>query len=283
MSMKNPQTSTIALAILLQGCIDYGLTGPKDSESSPSADDPIEAQLEEPVVDPPQEDTGDPDPGDGQVVTPEDPEPDPDPDPDPEPEPDPCDGDQVTRRLDLTFDAMRGCQWEAGENLSPVDAYVRAVETDRFEVPLPDEVVVCDVRFEFARSEGGMAFSLQYDDQLMLTLNDRIIFSTDRRLAEVQSVDADGLPVFDWLTARDMEMDFHPDPWALGADYELDMPPHDVLGDAFIAIDDAALSTLRTAATEELRFDLHSFGDNDESDCGHTGLGFWVEVDVAAP
>ena len=198
----------------------------------------------------------------------------------PDPEPEPCDGRTETVRIDVGFPETEGCRWEAGDNLSPVDARVRAVMTDSMEVDLGDDVEVCDVRFEFAHSEGGMGFMLQYDDQLLLTLNERIVFSTDRRLVEGQSVDREGLHLFDWMTVRDIEMDFSPEPWALGTDYELDMPPHDVLGSAYIAVDDAALSTLRDAATDDLVFSLHAFGDNDPSDCGHSGLDFWVELDV---
>ena len=190
-------------------------------------------------------------------------------------------GDQVFE-FDVDLPETAECSWGAGDNLSALDARVRALETQEVAIDLGADVPVCDVRFEFAESEGGMGFMLQYDDQLMLTLNERIIVATDRRMVVDQPTDADGLLVFDWAEVRDMEMDFHPEPWAIGHDYELEMPSHDTVGPAFIAVEDAALSSLRTAATEELVFSLHAFGDNDPTDCSHTGVGFWVELDVPA-
>ena len=281
MSKPRMFTPAILLSSLFVGCIEYGLDPSKEPASGAPSDEDVLPIDPEPIDDV-DTDTGDDPEGGGRAV------PSPDPwleielEPEPEPEPDPCDGRRTTVRVDVDFPETAECSWGAGDNLSALDARVRALETQEVAIDLGADVPVCDVRFEFAESEGGMGFMLQYDDQLMLTLNERIIVATDRRMVVDQPTDADGLLVFDWAEVRDMEMDFHPEPWAIGHDYELEMPSHDTVGPAFIAVEDAALSSLRTAATEELVFSLHAFGDNDPTDCSHTGVGFWVELDVPA-
>ena len=75
-------------------------------------------------------------------------------------------------------------------------------------------------------------------------------------------------------------MPFYSAPWAIGNATHIVLPNHDVNGAAHLEVDGLALSELSSLAREESRLDLQlwAFGDNDESDCGQSGISFWVDV-----
>ncbi len=205
----------------------------------------------------------------------------------------PCQGATEEQRHEIVFEQTEECRWGENGNLLPRDLFIQAREAQVYEIDL-DGREVCDFEFEFAASRGGIAFDLQYDDHLLLTANDRVIFSSDRRLVVDQVQDQYGLYVFDWETVKGMPMDFRSTPWGLGEDAILEFPDSDVGGTARISIDDDALSDLASAAEEELTFSLLAFGDDNsasdetrgngpvQADCSHTGVSFWVKVFVDA-
>jgi len=247
--------------VVLGGCSEYAFHG-----KAPIADSQApETTVEEPEA---PQDVSLPQPPVGQVLAPVE----------------PCAEDVLhTKLFDIEFPERDGCGWDQGENLGPVDSYIRAVESDSVSIQLGPDEVLCDLRVEFSTEEGGLSFPLQYDDQLLFSFNDRVVFSSDERLVDEFRVDANGLPVFDWLAIRDMEMWFNnTTPWAVGTGYTLELPGHATAGDAVIAIDPVAISGLASAAEEssEVVMSLHALGDNDPTDCGHTGMSFWIELDI---
>ena len=195
----------------------------------------------------------------------------------------PCTGSVRTLRLDLDFPARRSCPFGSGDNLEALDAHVQGRFTQLEAFSVDDAATVCALRFAFSASQGGMSFPLRYDDQLLFALNDRVIFASDERMVAALPRDAAGLAVYNWAAVAGMEMDFDPTSWSVGATDVVDLPSHDVAGDAHVEIEDAALEAFRGVSAGQLDFSLVSFGDNDFSDCGHTGLGFWVEIDVEQP
>ena len=259
----------IAVCVLATACMEVGLTSLGDKSG------PVDTGLAEPS----DVDTGVLDPDDTEPTEPSDTG-TPTDDTAAPPAAEPCSGVLRTVRWEVDFPERSGCGWEEDGNLEPLDAFVQAVEHQSVSVPLDGGGVVCDVRFEFGVSQGGMTFPLRYDDQLLLSLNDRVIFSSDQDFIPDLETDSDGLVRFDWLAVRGRPMNFTPTAWALGDDYVLEFPGHDVEGVATVAIADEDLSTLRSSATDALEFELWAFGDNDVTDCGHSGLGFWVEVEV---
>ena len=202
----------------------------------------------------------------------------------PQPSVHPCEGETITQQWLVEFPARSGCSWGAGDNLSALQGFFRGHEEQAQSYALSEDLRVCDVRFEFSQESGGLSFPFRYDDHMLFTFNDRVIFTTFRPLLDGLDSDALGYPIFNWLHARDTMMQFFVEPWAVGSDYTVDLPTSDVLGDAVLELDTQALSDVTTSALSVNAIDLklHSFGDNDVSDCGHTGLSFWVEIDVAA-
>ena len=198
-------------------------------------------------------------------------------------DPDPCAADQVLTEVHhVDFPAVAGCSWDRLDNLSPVDLYMRAIGTQTAQFELGPGEMLCDLRVEFSTTEGGLNFPLQYDDQILFAFNERVVFTSDGALLTELETDASGLAIFSWLDLRDRPMSFDSQPWAVGTGYTVVLPGHDVPGDAVIAIEPNAISSLTSAADQAslIEMSLHAFGDNDPSDCGHTGMSFWLELDI---
>jgi len=203
---------------------------------------------------------------------------------DPQPTVEPCQGDINTEQWLVEFAAREGCAWGSGDNLSGLQGYFRGHEEQAWVYPVAQDTRVCDVRFEFSQEYGGLAFPLRYDDHLLFTFNNRVIFTTFSPLLDGLDADPLGYAIFHWLHVRDRPMQFYVEPWAVGSDYTVDLPNSDVMGDAVLALDAQALSDVSRSAlsVNTLDLQLYSFGDNDLTDCGHTGLSFWVEIDLAS-
>ena len=193
----------------------------------------------------------------------------------------PCTGEVETVDWYVEFPQTAGCRWDTGENLTPVDAFYRGHGVQSQQWDLGAGETICDVRFEFSRNMGGIEFPFRYDDHVAFAMNGRILFASDQTVVEPMPVDAAGFKHFDWLALRDANMTWATNAWSVGNDYELTLPAHDTQGNAVVRLDDRAISTVAADALQdrELVLSLHTFGDNDESDCGHTGMGFWVEID----
>jgi len=245
--------NAVLLAASLMGCTDYLLksldplvgvpTDTSDTASSPVGDDPIEVEPSTP----------------------------------------PCDGELSTEQWQVDFPARAGCTWDSGDNLPAMQGFFRAYEEQAQVYPVPEQSKVCDVRFEFSQDSGGLSFPFRYDDHMLFTFNDRVIFTTFRPLLDGLDEDALGYPIFNWFQMADTLMQFFVEPWAVGSDYTVDLPTSDVLGDAVLALDSQALADVTASAlsVNTIDFQLYSFGDNDPTDCGHSGLSFWVEIDMA--
>ena len=235
--------SVLSLAIFAAGCMDHGyvdLAGPVDT--------------------PVPEDTGVP--LDTGVYV-------------------PCSGEVETVDWYVEFPPTQGCEFSNGQNLRPVDAVFSAHEEQHAVWDVAENEVICDVRFQFTRDQGGVTTPLQYDDHLAFTMNDRLLFASDVSIVEPMTSDANGYAVFEWENLRGNTLAWATNTWSVGSDFVLVLPGHDTRGEASLLLDDEAISEVTASALEAGGIDLalHGFGDNDPTDCGHTGLGFWVEID----
>lgn len=193
----------------------------------------------------------------------------------------PCSGEVETVDWYVEFPPTEGCDFDNGENLAPVDAVFSAHHAQHAVYEVAEDEVICDVRFAFTRGEGGVVTTLQYDDHLAFTMNDRLLFASDTSIVDPMGTDESGFAVFDWEDLRGRTLGWDTTTWSVGSDYELILPGHDARGQASLQLDDAAIAEVAAAALEAGGLDLalHGFGDNDPTDCGHTGLGFWVQID----
>lgn len=192
-----------------------------------------------------------------------------------------CSGEVETLDWYVEFPPTQGCQFSNGRNLRPVDAVFSAHEEQHAVWELAPDEVICDVRFQFTREQGGVTTPLQYDDHLAFTMNDRLLFASDTSIVDPMATDENGYAVFDWENLRGQTLAWDTVTWSVGTDFELILPGHDTRGEASLQLDDEAIAEVAASALEAGGLDLalHGFGDNDPTDCGHSGLGFWVEID----
>ena len=190
--------------------------------------------------------------------------------------------DQVeTRSWYIEFPATQECSWNENDNLPRRNGYQQARTTQNVRIELNPHEYACDLRSEFSKDEGGVSTQLHYDDSILFTINQRLLFASTRRVTHFLSQDNDGYYIYDWSELRGQSL-HDSSPYVLGDESESILPAHDVAGDFYLAIEQEEINTLMNSIFTEqaLSFDLTVTGDNDNGDCEHSGFGFWVEVDV---
>ena len=183
---------------------------------------------------------------------------------------------------EVEFPATMGCEWNQNDNLHEREAFFQARKEQFVSYELDYEEEICDVRFAFSTEFGGIEFPFHYDDHVLFTFNDRIVFNSYAPLNENFATDEHGYFFYDWNDMKGVPMQFYVAPYGVGDHIQMNLPDHDQLGDASLSVDGTALSHLTREALKEKRLDLQfvSFGDNDSHDCEHSGFSFWVEVDL---
>ena len=195
----------------------------------------------------------------------------------------PC-GQTETIIWEVEFPATLGCNWNENDNLHPIEAHFQARQEQAVSYNLDYDQEICDVRFEFSSEFGGLHFPFHYDDHVLFTFNDRIVFNSYSPLHQRFATDEHGYFFYDWLDMKGHPMQFYLSPYGVGEQIQMDLPDHDQIGSAFLSVDGTALHHLTQEALKEKRLDLQfvSFGDNDEQDCEHSGFSFWVEIELGA-
>ena len=192
-----------------------------------------------------------------------------------------CDvGEVIVERVEVQFPATQGCLWNDDGNLHMMEAHFQARMEQEISLDFDATEEICDVEFGFSSEMGGIEFPFHYDDHVLFTMNDRIVFHSFSPLNMQFSQDGFGYYLYDWEDIKGHYMGFYVDAFGIGNHIELDLPNHDQLGSAFLSVDGAALSNLSKEVLEENRLDFQfvSFGDNDSGDCEHSGFSFWVDV-----
>ena len=196
---------------------------------------------------------------------------------------DPC-AETETIVWNIEFPATQGCMWNENGNLSQAEAHFQARKEQLVSYDLDNGAEICDVQFEFSSDFGGINFPFHYDDHVLFTFNDRIVFSSYQPLNERFASDDRGYLFYDWDDMRGFPMQFYVSPFGVDNQIQMNLPNHDQVGDAFLSVGGIALSALTQEALKEKRLDLQfvSFGDNDQNDCEHSGFSFWVEIEIGA-
>lgn len=165
-----------------------------------------------------------------------------------------------------SFPTRKDCSFGANGNLSAQNGYLRARETQSYSIPLPANAVLCE--FEVASSTSNW----HYDDFTMLTLNDRVLVSSNESLRVPLTSEA-GIFLWDWNNVKgSLISNFEATSYCLGGTCTI--PPHDQQGALNITLNQNSMFELakQILATSSLELNLMSFGDNDAEDCFHSGL-----------
>ncbi|MFK8138095.1 MAG: hypothetical protein AB8E15_07035 [Bdellovibrionales bacterium] len=182
-----------------------------------------------------------------------------------------CDPDNVIKRTQVVRFAPSNntCAWNQGENLNPRNVYVQARNLQTEVLKIPAGADLCNLQLSSNQE-------LRFDDHMVLAVNSKVIATNDDSLIDKSS----GLAEFDfskvvgnrWGTAK---------PYCIGsrATDGCEIPKHDKTGDLIFDMSSqqgqSLASQIDNSNGVEMRLSI--IGDNDGSDCKHSGVEIEVE------
>ena len=193
----------------------------------------------------------------------------------------------------INFPARQDCSFGMNGNGPRVNTSIQAYESQTENVDIVDGGVLCG--FELKSLNSG----IRYDDFMYMTLNDRVIISSEQVLVDKLRKDSDdGLKVWDFQNIQFTSFDeLDGQHWCLG-DSDCRIPSTDRDGAFNVQFDFVEISAaldkieveddsddLRRAASfasgsilESMELGVHITGDNDDGDCSHTGLDLELKL-----
>jgi len=190
----------------------------------------------------------------------------------------------VTETFRVVFEGTTGgCPWGQDGNLEE-DNGVLTARVEQVETLELEEVVICDMAFDFA-GEAGLEQDIVYDDNFIFVFNGIVLAGSYRPW--IDQLPEDGIyKIYDWDTIAGMDNLFDNDipTYCVGEDSDLadcDIPPPETQGPISLSFDLSITSELSYRAIDQSRaeFGFIATGDNDpQSDCSHREFYFDVEV-----
>jgi hypothetical protein len=191
--------------------------------------------------------------------------------------------------LSVSFPApSSGCAFGEDGNLEAENGYVtaRLEQTDALE--LPEDVVICDVAFDFAGINGGQGTPMVYDDHFIFAFNGVVLAASDANLVGLLPDDEGLYHTYDWDPIVGTTMAYTDVPtYCLGEDAGLascDIPQPETNGIMSLDFEPDVVNELAFRAIEAgtYEFSFVTMGDNDGSDCSHEDFEFEVEIPYVA-
>ncbi len=198
-----------------------------------------------------------------------------------------CEKAQLAGRLQtVTYNfnftkQTKTCDWGINGNLSKVNAYVRARDEKYQTVDFDPSQTVCDIKLNNAYQN-----SFIYDDNIIITLNKYILASTTDFSRHFSS--RNGLKIYDWSSiigkdAQNAYQDTTPDKqYCLGADSNSSFclfPATETTNKIELNFDKSLIQkVLVNSSLSKVELGVITTGDNDDTDCKHSGLNFDVTV-----
>ena len=196
---------------------------------------------------------------------------------------DPCDNPQTTE-WDAFIPSTSGCAFGQNGNASDQQGKYRA-RTEQVETwTPPNGSQICDIRFDFETSMGqGISGIFGYDDEFLVALNDRVLLASQTDMLSELSPVSNSYE-YSWNGIKNQQQSFavgdyfHP---GSASDFDAPDPPN--VGSSYFVMGSFALDPHRNHAISEneIRFMLVTFGDNDFTDCFHSGFQSSIEIDYA--
>jgi hypothetical protein len=209
-----------------------------------------------------------------------------------------CDGGDlscaspVTLTWQVAFQGTEGCAWGFDGNTGGTQGLfsARTEQVESYQPPAGGAICAIRTQFDFG-VEGLLHYDFSYDDHFLLAYNGHVLLSsTDSYLTG-----SGNEQLYDWsgIVGSDMEQGLSE--WILGQDSYVSIPepcePFWSCNNSQLTafIHDGELDDLHDVSISQssVEFSLVTFGDNDDSgdidgsDCYHSGLDFYVQVDLA--
>ncbi|RYZ58625.1 MAG: hypothetical protein EOP07_06440 [Proteobacteria bacterium] len=175
-------------------------------------------------------------------------------------------GVKKTLKQSIHFPEVQKCSWGTNGNLGRKDTYVQAIEGQRATIELPTNAQLCELGI------GSVATTIQYDDFMLLTLNNQVLLTSNKEL--LVGMQDDAAYAWDFSKIRGKQIDFDAAPYCLGDASLCKIPVTDVKGAFQFSIDPSSLGKLAANSVDKkkLEFALYATGDNDDRDCWHTAF-----------
>ncbi|MFK7929625.1 MAG: hypothetical protein AB8H79_15625 [Myxococcota bacterium] len=180
------------------------------------------------------------------------------------------------------------CPWGEGDNLEAAQGQATARDEVYVSVELPEDVVVCNLDFQF-RVDPNLEPEMVYDDHMFFLFNDVVLASSAGDLISSLPKERD-LPLWDWLSVAGSGFNFDGVPWCLGQEdgrSDCTIPSPDTREPLLLKYDDDLVNelSLRAVELDKYEFGFVVFGDNDPQsqgqaggDCTHDAFAFDVDV-----
>lgn len=177
-------------------------------------------------------------------------------------------GVKKTMKKSIHFAEVQKCNWSTNGNLDRLDAHVQAIEGQKATIELPANAQLCELGIS------SVATTIQYDDFMLLTLNNQVLLSSNKELLQGMTADSTQAYAWDFSKVRGKAIDFDAAPYCLGDTSLCKIPVTDVQGAFQFSIDPSSLGKLAANSTNKknLDFALYATGDNDDRDCWHTAF-----------
>ncbi len=169
----------------------------------------------------------------------------------------------------IRFGEVQKCNWNVNGNLGRLDMHVQAMEGQKAAIELPVNARLCDLGI------GSAATTIQYDDFMVLTLNNQVLLTSNKELLVNVEQNNDMPYVWDFSRVRGQAIDWDATSYCLGNDASFcKIPLTDVQGSFQFSIAPDSLGKLANNSVDKkrLEFALFSTGDNDDRDCWHTAF-----------
>lgn len=187
--------------------------------------------------------------------------------------------------LSVSFPApSSGCDFGEDGNLEENNGYVTARLEQSDSLELPDDVVICDVAFDFAGINGGEGTPMVYDDHFIFAFNGVVLAASDANLVGLLPDDEELYYSYEWDSIVGTDMAYSDvQTYCLGEDAGLascDIPQPETNGVMSLDFEPDVVNELAFRAIEAgaYEFTFVTMGDNDRSDCYHEDFEFEVEI-----
>ena len=196
---------------------------------------------------------------------------------------DPCTSLAQLEPWYASMDYTIGCSWGSGGNLNPQQGKYRArMEQETVYTP-PSGYQICDIVFDFESDAGsGLYGAWGYDDEFIITLNDRVIVSSQAPLM-ASLTPVSNTYEYSWNAIKNEDQSFITDYFYIGGASEFEAPEPPEVGASYMYIGSNALDPHRNLAISEneIRLMMVTLGDNDDGDCFNNGFYSNVQVYIA--
>lgn len=175
----------------------------------------------------------------------------------------------------LNYPERKTCSFGMNSNLARKDAFVQASELSPGTLTLPPgEICAIDI-------DSPADARLHYDDFLILSIDQRIVFMSNSGLESYLDKPEQGILTWDFMKVVGQPIkNFEAASYCLGKGAACSLPGHDKEGPVSLHLTANEIAPIAAAISGKasVAMDLTATGDNDDTDCYHTALSVKVKI-----